>query len=541
MSVTDAGAPGDPAGPAAPGTLENPQTRETPAATYRNPVLAADWPDPDAVRVGPDYYLVASSFNRSPGLPVLHSRDLVNWELLTHALPRVDASGAFALPRHGGGVWAPAIRFHDGVFHVVYPDPDRGVFVVSATDPAGPWSPPRPLLTGLGLIDPCPFWDEDGSAWLVHGWARSRSGTGNRLSLVPVDAGLTRALGPGRVLVDGRDVPGCTTLEGPKLYRRGSSYYVFAPAGGVATGWQSVFRSGSLQGPWEHRVVLRQGGTDVNGPHQGAWVDTPAGDDWFLHFQDTGAAGRVVHLQPLRWAEDGWPVIGATPGSGGDGGQWGEPVAQHPSPHGTAQGSRLPGGGDDFANGPGPQWRWQADVPAGQASGGEDGGGLVLRGDANDTGNVRTLPQVMGQPLPLVSTRFTTTVSLDGPPGARAGVAVLGRSYSWTGVRRHPDGHDEVVVGRRGPDDLDERVEVHGAVPAGSALEVELVVHEGATTSTAVRRPGHDLEVLVRDEPAVAGHWIGAETALFAAAPLGGSPGTGRFGPVERTVEEERP
>ncbi|PRY10547.1 glycoside hydrolase family 43 protein [Kineococcus rhizosphaerae] len=506
-----------------------PPAEQTP--TYRNPVLAADWPDPDAIRVGEDYYLVTSSFNRSPGLPVLHSRDLVKWDLLTHALPRVGPG--FGLPRHGGGVWAPAIRHHAGTFHVVFPDPDRGLFVVSATDPAGPWSEPRELLAGLGLIDPCPFWDDDGSTWLVHGWARSRSGTKNRLSLVPVDAALTRPLGPGRTLIDGDEVPGCTTLEGPKLHRRGDDYLVFAPAGGVATGWQSVFRASSLTGPWEHRVVLHQGDGPVNGPHQGAWVDTPSGTDWFLHFQDTGAVGRVVHLQPLRWGTDGFPVIGRA----AEGETRGVPVLTHPSPHGTEQGSRLPGGSDDFRTGIGPQWRWQADVPADQAR--SDDGELVLRGTACDTGNLRTLPQVLGQPVPLLACRFTTSVSLAGPAGARAGVAVLGLAYSWAGLRRTAHGDDEVVSARRAPDDQDERVEVHGRVPAGTRLHVELAVGADATTTTTLSWPGREPFAVLEGEPVSVGHWIGAETALFAAAPLGAEPGTARFGAFDRHLAPE--
>ena len=106
---------------------------------YSNPLLDEDWPDPDAIRVGDDYYLVTSSFNRSPGLPVLHSRDLVTWTLLTHALDRVGPDSYNSLPRHGGGVWAPSIRHHDGQFHIVFPDPDRGLFVTRPSDPAGHW------------------------------------------------------------------------------------------------------------------------------------------------------------------------------------------------------------------------------------------------------------------------------------------------------------------------------------------------------------------------------------------------------------------
>jgi beta-xylosidase len=144
--------------------------------TYRNPVLHADWSDPDVIRVGADFYLVASSFHRVPGLPILHSRDLVNWSIVGHGLPRLEPEEVFRTPQHGCGVWAPAIRHHDGRFWIVYPDPDRGIFVITAEDPAGPWSSPRLLKAGRGLIDPCPLWDDDGCAYLVHAWAKSRAG-----------------------------------------------------------------------------------------------------------------------------------------------------------------------------------------------------------------------------------------------------------------------------------------------------------------------------------------------------------------------------
>src|SRR5882757_479455 len=126
----------------------------------------------------------------------------------------------------------------------------------------------------------------------------------------------TKLLDDGTILIDGhKDDP---TLEGPKLYKRLGYYYVFAPAGGVPTGWQVVFRSKNIYGPYERRVVLAQGKTAVNGPHQGAWVQTEEGEDWFLHFQDQGAYGRVVHLEPMHW-RDGWPVIGEDSGQTGVG------------------------------------------------------------------------------------------------------------------------------------------------------------------------------------------------------------------------------
>ncbi|WP_345710599.1 glycoside hydrolase family 43 protein, partial [Kineococcus glutinatus] len=457
------------------------------------------------------------------------SRDLVNWRLLAHALPRLHPADHFDLPRHGGGVWAPSIRHHDGVFHVVYPDPDRGIFVVSATDPAGPWSAPRLLLGGLGLIDPCPLWDEDGTAHLVHGWARSRSGVKNRLSLVPVDAGLTRPLGPGHVVVDGDALAGCTTLEGPKLYRRDGWCWIFAPAGGVATGWQSVFRSRRVEGPYEHRVVLRQGDSGVNGPHQGAWVDTPDGSGWFLHFQDRGPFGRVVHLQPLTWGEDGWPVIGE-PGPDG----CGTPVTGHASPHGAVQGPRSLPGSDDFAAGLGRQWYWQANPGDGWARAG--GGRLELCGPATDAGNLRGLPQVLAQQLPGTGCRWTCTLELDGPVGARAGVTVLGRSYSWCGVRLDGTG-TRLVAAVRGDGDHEETLLVDEPLPGPGAVELRVECGPDAVLGLAARCGDGPWRTLGSGLRAEQGQWVGAEIGVFAAAPLGSpEPARAVVGPVRLEI-----
>ncbi len=324
--------------------------------TFTNPVIHADYSDPDAIRVGDDYFMVSSSFSAVPGLPILHSKDLVNWTLVNHALPRLVPEGHFSTPRHGAGVWAPAIRFHAGRYWIYYPDPDYGIYVITATDPRGQWSAPVLVKPGRGLIDPCPLWDDDGSVYLIHAFARSRAGFANVLHLNRLTADGTAVADAGRIIIDGDKIPGYTTLEGPKLYKRNGWYYVFAPAGGVKQGWQSVFRSRRIDGPYEERIVLAQGTSDVNGPHQGALVDTPGGEWWFLHFQDAEAYGRIVHLQPVAWKDD-WPVIG----DDADGDGRGEPRRTWKKPALPASKPATPPSSDAFTQRAlGRQWQWQA-------------------------------------------------------------------------------------------------------------------------------------------------------------------------------------
>lgn len=482
---------------------------------YTNPILDADWPDPDVVRFGEVFVLVASSFNRAPGLPVLTSPDLVRWTHAGNALPAVTPAEHFALPRHGGGVWAPAIRVHEGRLVIVYPDPDHGILTVWADRPEGPWSEPHLLLAGQGLIDPCPLWDDDGAAYLVHGWAGSRAGIKNRLTLVPVDAGLTRAIGPGRVIIDGEALPGYGTLEGPKLYRRDGWYWVFAPAGGVATGWQSVFRSRSIWGPYEDRIVLAQGSTDVNGPHQGAWVTDVEGSDWFVHFQDRGVYGRVVHLQPMTWGEDGWPTMGA-PGPDGVG----EPVREWSRPAcGESGGEPVPPSpvSDDFtADSLGPAWHWQGNpepewYQTGDAS-------LGLAHVPNDRGDLRDLPQVLGQLLPGWPVTVQVELALDSPvEGARTGLTVLGRRYSWVGLQRTATGVDLVAVLG---EDRQHETRVTDLPLATNAVEIRLSSPADGTVSYAYRAQAGEWQHVL-DAEVTQGHWIGAEIGLFATAPEG--------------------
>ncbi|MFD7503721.1 glycoside hydrolase 43 family protein [Streptomyces sp. NPDC059850] len=489
---------------------------------YQNPVLNADWSDPDAIRVGDHFYLVASTFNRVPGLPVLRSTDLVNWTVIGHALTELLPEDHFSEPRHGQGVWAPALRHHDGKFWIFYPDPDFGIFVVTATDPRGPWSTPHPLKPGKGFIDPCPLWDDDGQAYLIHAWAKSRSGINNRLTLHRMSPDGTTLLDEGHIVVNGDELPGYTTLEGPKLYKRDGWYWIFAPAGGVTQGWQSAFRSRSVQGPYEDRIVLAQGDTPVNGPHQGAWVSTPGGEDWFLHFQDRGAYGRVVHLQPMRWCSDGWPVMGHDDGSGR-----GTPVPVHTKPrvHGRTK-VTAPASGDEFT-GPelGKQWSWQANADPAWWSFRHFPRRLALACRPSPVSHdLRLLPNVLGQRLPAESFTATTSMRLStASADARAGLVMLGDTYRWAGLRH--DGARIVLVCRTAEEDAAE-VDAAPPVPLGSGratVRLRVTVGPGAACRFAADPDGRGFVPLGPPFTATAGTWIGATVGLFATGPVGGA------------------
>ena len=325
---------------------------------YKNPILYADYSDPDACRAGEDYFMIASSFCNAPGLPVLHSKDLVNWKVVNYILPKVPEE-RYDKPVHGCGVWAPAIRYHDGTFFACFPMPDEGIYMSTTKDPFGTWSEPVNIRPGAGWIDPCPFWDDDGRAYLVAGVAKSRIGYKSVLHMIEMQPDGMGLIGEAKVVFDG-NLNEQETIEGPKLYKRNGWYYIFAPAGGVKTGWQTVLRSRNIFGPYEYRVVMRQGDTPVNGPHQGAWVDTVTGEDWFLHFQDVYAAGRIIHLQPMSWKED-WPIIGIAK----DGNDYGEPVLTYRKPNvgEAAKEAEIcePDASDDFSkNTLGLQWQWNA-------------------------------------------------------------------------------------------------------------------------------------------------------------------------------------
>ena len=398
---------------------------------YKNPVLYADYSDPDAIRVGDDYYLTSSSFGCLPGLQILHSKDLVNWHILGAAIPTtVPPVETPERPEHGNRVWAPSIRFHNGTYYIFWGDPDQGVFVVRAAHPEGPWSEPLLIKEGKGLIDACPLWDDDGRVYLVHAYAGSRAQLKSVIAICELDSACTRALTPSRIVFDGHEEH--ETCEGPKFYKRNGYYYIFHPAGGVPTGWQVVQRSKNVYGPYEWRTVLAQGKSNVNGPHQGAWVTTQTGEDWFLHFQDVGAYGRLVHLQPMTWNED-WPVMGVDK----DGDGCGEPVQTYRKPNVGATYPRCtPQESDDFDHFTlQPQWQWQANINEKWAWYAGDKGFVRLYSYPvpADYKNLWDVANILLQKSP--APHFTATMKLTFTPdkryiGERTGLLVMGLDYA---------------------------------------------------------------------------------------------------------------
>lgn len=398
--------------------------------TYKNPIINADYSDPDAIRVGDDFYMVSSSFEDVPGLPILHSKDLVSWTIIGHGLQRLIPEKHFSIPRHGDGVWAPAIRYHDGEFYIYYPDPDDGIYLIKSRNPAGKWSDPVLVQQGKGLIDPCPLWDDDGKVYLVHAFAGSRAGIKSILVVKQLDAAGTKVIDEGKIVYDGHEND--PTIEGPKFYKRNGYYYIFAPAGGVSTGWQVVLRSKNIYGPYERKVVMDQGSTKINGPHQGAWVTTQTGESWFLHFQDKGAYGRVVHLQPMKWIND-WPVIGID--KNGDG--KGEPVLIYKKPNvGKKYTIETPVENDEF-NGStlGLQWQWMANPKPNWYYLNASNNSLRLYAQKvpDSAQNLWQVPNVLLQKFPAEEFMITTKMNFqpnEKTEDERAGLTIMGLSYS---------------------------------------------------------------------------------------------------------------
>jgi beta-xylosidase len=489
---------------------------------YKNPILHADYSDPDAIRVGNDFYLVSSSFEDIPGLPILHSKDLVNWSIIGHALQRQPPFEHFSKPRHGEGVWAPAIRYHKGEFYIYYPDPDFGIYLTKAKKAAGPWSEPVLVEGGKGLIDPCPLWDDDGRVYLVHAYAGSRAGIKSIIVVKKLNGDGTKVLDEGKLVYDGHELD--PTIEGPKFYKRNGYYYIFAPAGGVSTGWQLVLRSKNIYGPYERRVAMDQGNTSINGPHQGAWVTTQTGEDWFLHFQDKGAYGRIVHLQPMKWI-NGWPVIGVDK----DGDGKGEPVLQYKKPNvgqvylpaGRQRPIETPADTDEF-NGTetGKQWQWMANSKATWSFINPSKGSLRLYSDKlpDSARNLWETPNVLLQKFP--AEEFMVTTKLSFTPNTKlenekAGLTVMGFSYANLALKSKKDGVYLVYTICKDAQNGKSETEKEIMKMASAVAYLRVKITRGAKCRFSYSFDGNNFTEAGDEFQAEVGRWIGAKVGLF--------------------------
>ncbi|MCX3264596.1 glycoside hydrolase family 43 protein [Pedobacter agri] len=484
--------------------------------TFRNPVINADYSDPDAIRVGDDFYMIASSFDAIPGLPILHSKDLVNWKIIGHALQRQPPFEHFEKTQHGNGVWAPSIRYRNGEFYIYYPDPDFGIYVTKTKTITGDWSVPKLVAAGKGLIDPCPFWDEDGKAYLAYAYAGSRAGIKSVLAIMPLSADGLKATETGRIVYDGHELD--PTIEGPKVYKRNGYYYLFAPAGGVSTGWQLVLRSKNIYGPYERKVVMDQGKSAVNGPHQGAWINTQTGEDWFLHFQDKDAYGRVVYLQPMKWVNN-WPVIGIDK----DGDGIGEPVFTYKKPNvGKIYPIVTPVESDEFGSAQlGLQWQWQANPQATWAFTDANKGVLKLYTAKipEEAKNLWDVPNLLMQKFPAEEFSVTTKVNFKPNPkleNEQTGLVVMGRSYTKISIKSKKDGLYLMFGLCQNADKGKEENEKEIAKLKSGNVQLRVRVSNGAKCQFSYSEDGINFTNVGDEFQATAGQWIGAKVGIFA-------------------------
>lgn len=482
--------------------------------TYKNPILYADYSDPDAIRVGDDYYMTASSFNCIPGLPILHSKDLVNWKLIGYALSKQKPLEIYNKVQHGNGVWAPCIRYHNDEFYIYYPDPDFGIYVIKSKKAEGPWSEPVMVKEGKGLIDPTPLWDNDGKAYLGYAFAGSRAGIKSALAVCTMNPDGLSANNDDVMLIDGHIDE--QTIEGPKFYKRNGYYYIFAPAGGVATGWQTVMRSKNIYGPYEKRKVMDQGKSAVNGPHQGAWVQTQTGEDWFIHFQDQFAYGRVVHLQPMKWQND-WPVIGTDEDNNGVG----EPVMTYKKPNVGKKSFPVetPPESDEF-NVPklGLQWQWHANpqitwgLPTAMGY-----YNLNCIPTPKDYNNLFDVPNLLLQKLPANEFTATTKITFNSRfDGEYTGLVIMGLDYSFLCLKQEEgklflSQKTALKADKKGTESESKRISIKD-----KTIYLQVKVKAGGICNFFYSEDGQKFNPIGDSFTAREGKWIGAKIGLLA-------------------------
>jgi beta-xylosidase len=265
--------------------------------TFTNPVIASDFPDPDVILVNDTYYMVNTTMFIFPGVTVLKSKDLVNWEYCSNAVPRFDFGPCYDLDgcnRYGHGQWATSLKYHGEKFYLLFITLDEGGFICSAPKPEGPWEIKH---LPKGFYDPGLFFDDDGRIYVAHGY--------NEIHITELDKNFA-PITKDSLIIKGDIRRG---LEGTHVYKINGYYYLYCTYGGL-DGIQVAFRSKNIYGPFEEKVVMSEKTHGPNfGIHQGALIKTQTGEWWTMLFVDSGPFGRFPSLQPVTWA-DGWPMVG---------------------------------------------------------------------------------------------------------------------------------------------------------------------------------------------------------------------------------------
>ena len=490
--------------------------------TYTNPILYADYSDPDIVKVGSDFYMVASSFNCAPGVPVLHSKDLVNWTIIGHVFENQPPDTIYDNPGHGVGVWAPSIRYHNGEFYVYYADPDYGIYLGKATNAAGPWDH-KLVQSSYGWIDPCPFWDDNDSAYLVHSYAKSRTGFNSFLTLRRMSTdGETISLTDTIILFDGTDpAHPRKTIEGPKMHKRNGYYYVFAPYDGVANGSQAVLRADTIIGPYKDSTILERGSTAINGPHQGGWVELESGEFWFMHFQKKLPYGRIVHLQPMQWIND-WPFIGEDYDMNGIG----EPVSSYAKPDvGSTFSIANPQASDKFDSlSMNPQWQWHSNFNSSWYSLSENPGNLRLFA-VNRVENYKNLwseGSMILQKLPAEKFSVTAKVTPKLKTGEVTGLVIMANRYGFVGIQQTDTG---LVIGHSSCNDA-QNGQLEIVTPASMLSITDTTVYlrarlkQQGVCDFSYSVNGIYFHPIGKAIATNEGRWIGAKVGLFCQRPF---------------------
>ena len=404
--------------------------------SFVNPIIPADYSDLDAIRVGDTYYAISSTLHTSPAMVILRSGDMVNWTTIGHAVPDLALLGEEALGwrrmrGYGRGMWAGAIRHHGGRFYIYFASPDSGLYVTTAERAEGPWTPPRSLLREAGYDDPCPFWDEDGSAWLVM----------TRFAADPV-TGRSYVISLYRMSEDGLTLDRASALpiqqsegsEASKLYKFGPLYYHYfsevKPEGRVPM----MKRATSLPGLAQASAVqLGHVNAPVDSePNQGALLQARDKSWWFLTHQGHGDwQGRAMCLLPVTWT-GGWPIIGRAGPDGIGNMVWRshKPIASPRPP--------LPNLSDEFRGRIKPVWEWNH-APRHEAfSLTERPSHLRLKAFPPAFKGLRGVGNLLSQrSWRTADNRASVVLDLSGMvDGQTAGLCHLSAAGAWIGVRQ---------------------------------------------------------------------------------------------------------